>query len=204
MSGMRLTGYLRGRVLLMFATWLLAVGVATGVGFGALRMIGNGVTDRARPPLSEQAVTSSAGSAAGSANGRVTPATPATPTTPTTTAPRTSNTRTGPRGVPAGGSDSEPGDETTPSAPSSGSQDEVKAFPTRGGTVFATCTGSRISFRAAYPMDGYRSEVGARGPDKVEVEFDDHGSRSHVALRCVSGVPTPVHDDNGQDGHGDR
>jgi hypothetical protein len=60
------------------------------------------------------------------------------------------------------------------------------------GRVTASCTGGRVALQSASPADGWRVEVGARGPEEVEVTFKkggDDGSEVQVRARCSGGAP---------------
>jgi hypothetical protein len=57
--------------------------------------------------------------------------------------------------------------------------------------VSASCTGSSVRLVSATPADGYRVEVGSRGPGEVEVTFQraDESSQTQVKAVCSSGSP---------------
>ncbi len=57
------------------------------------------------------------------------------------------------------------------------------------GTTTVRCSGSRASLQSATPNDGYRVEVGGRGPGEVEVTFQGGGRQVQVTAVCVSGGP---------------
>lgn len=59
-----------------------------------------------------------------------------------------------------------------------------------GGRVTASCTGSRVALESASPADGWRVEVGNRGPETVEVTFKRAESEVQVRARCNGGEPT--------------
>ena len=181
------------RLLLVLATWLLGVGVATAVGLGALQMIGDRVTDRATRPLSERAVDNAAAAAdtAGPVDGQASvPRAGGLTTAPKTTTPKT--TSKAPR---------RPSDDSSSGSPASPppQQGQVRSFPTRGGVVVASCVNDKIVLLYAVPEDGYRSDVPERGPERVEAEFEGGEHHSRVAIRCVSGVPTRIEEDSGDD-----
>lgn len=62
-----------------------------------------------------------------------------------------------------------------------------------GGLVVAQCRGATMSLVAAQPDAGYAVDVGERGPETLEVEFDgrgdNSGKRTRVEARCMAGVP---------------
>ncbi len=168
------------RLLLVLVTWLVGVGLATAVGIGALRMIGDQVTGRATHPLSEVAVDSAAAEAAPSRSADGHASVP--PAGGLTSAPKTTPTASPSHRRPSDDADSR-------SAPPARSG-PVRSFPTRGGVVFASCVNDKVMFRYAVPQDGYRSDVSERGPERVEVEFESGTDHVHVAISCLSGVPT--------------
>src|SRR4051794_24010430 len=79
--------------------------------------------------------------------------------------------------------------QPTHSAPSA-SAPSTKSFSTAGGVVAATCRGSVVSLESARPADGWSVEVKDRGPDRVEVRFEnDSGDRTEVRVSCSHGDP---------------
>jgi hypothetical protein len=177
---MRTVGPPGHRLLLQLSTWLLGALVATAVGFSAWQMIGDRVTDRATPPLSQRAVRSAAASEAGTATGRA-PRPRADPAAPKATAST---------GSPSGGAQAAP-----PAPRSSTPAAQVRSFAEPGGVVAVRCQYGRASLQYAVPHLGYTSEVSDAGPDRVEVDFRDRRHRSQVAVRCVAGVPTATIDE---------
>jgi hypothetical protein len=60
--------------------------------------------------------------------------------------------------------------------------------------VTTRCVGARIELAGATASaDGYVVEVGERGPERVEVEFEGKGEETvretRVEARCVNGRP---------------
>jgi hypothetical protein len=190
---MRTVGPLGRRLLLQLSTWLLGAVVATAVGFSAWQMIGDRVTDRATPPLSQRAVNTAAASAAGSGSGRASrPRADAAPAAPKATASTLS---------PSGGTQAGSPSRTSTQA------GQVRSFSETGGLVAVRCQNGRITLLYAVPHVGYSSEVSNAGPDRVEVEFQDRRHHSHVSIRCVAGVPTQTVDERsggGDDSRRDR
>jgi hypothetical protein len=54
--------------------------------------------------------------------------------------------------------------------------------------VVVTCAGATAALRAATPSDGYRVEVGDRGPHEIEVTFKGP-AETQVKARCRAGAP---------------
>jgi hypothetical protein len=59
------------------------------------------------------------------------------------------------------------------------------------GSVVASCTGVTVELQSATPADGYRVEVGSRGPHEVEVTFQllDESSQTQVKAVCAHDAP---------------
>lgn len=72
-----------------------------------------------------------------------------------------------------------------------------------GGTVAASCTGAAISLLYATPVDGWTVEVGATGPDHLEVELRQSGAETKVTAVCVAGVPQQSTTEGSPDGGGE-
>ena len=106
---------------------------------------------------------------------------PAPSSDPTRTVPAPAPTPSATRG-PAS-PQSSPTRQTRPPA----TQQRTWEGPT--GSVAVRCTGSTASLQSASPSDGYRVEVGSRGPGEVEVEFRGDERRVKVRAGCVAGTP---------------
>ncbi|WP_263729454.1 hypothetical protein [Cellulomonas sp. SG140] len=65
----------------------------------------------------------------------------------------------------------------------------ARTWTVPGGTVAASCTGAAISLLYATPLDGWTVEVGAAGPDHLEVELRQSGAETKVTAVCGGGVP---------------
>ena len=59
--------------------------------------------------------------------------------------------------------------------------------------MVAECAGSVISLVSASADTGFRAEVGNRGPEELEVEFegreDESGKHAKVRGECAGGTP---------------
>ncbi|HET9759559.1 MAG TPA: hypothetical protein VFP51_07390 [Nocardioidaceae bacterium] len=71
------------------------------------------------------------------------------------------------------------------------------------GAVTVRCEGGRASLQWASPDDGYRVEVGSRGPEEVEVTFKGGAREVKVKGTCVGGSPRFVTESRGGSGGGD-
>jgi hypothetical protein len=166
--------------LALTGVWLVAAAVAVGVGFGAVRMVGDKVGDEIPTPLSAGRVAALS-------------ATPEVPSSPAASPSGTDRPR-------AGGAATTPA-RRRPTAPAQTRRAENKAptAPVRpatstrtvratGGTVAVRCTGNSVSLLYARPDDGYASTVGSRGPVELEVEFEGGGGNGRVKARCSGGT----------------
>ena len=98
------------------------------------------------------------------------------PSSSTTTAPPSSTTTTTPSSTTT----------TSTTQPSSSA-----TYQTQGGTAAIRCDGNNVSLDYASPNDGYRTEIGDSGPDKVDVRFDSDTHESRIEVVCYDGQPHP-------------
>lgn len=80
----------------------------------------------------------------------------------------------------------------------------ARTWTVPGGTVAASCTGSAISLLYATPLDGWTVEVGAAGPDHLEVELRQSGTETKVTAVCAGGVPQQTATQGTPDGADDH
>ncbi|BDO43006.1 hypothetical protein [Cellulomonas sp. NTE-D12] len=80
----------------------------------------------------------------------------------------------------------------------------ARTWTVPGGTVAASCTGSAISLLYATPLDGWTVEVGAAGPDHLEVELRQSGAETKVTAVCAGGVPQQTVSQGTPDGADDH
>lgn len=71
------------------------------------------------------------------------------------------------------------------------------------GAVTVRCEGARASLQWASPDDGYRVEVGSRGPEEVEVTFKGGAREVRVKGTCLGGSPRFATESRGGSGGGD-
>lgn len=159
------------RPFLAAAGWLAATIVATLVGLGAIRLVGDGITGTPGGVLDQRDVERAL---AASPTGAATPtAAPTGATTPPTVA--TTPTAGAADPTAAGGS------------PAAGR----RSFATAGGTAVAECGPAGIRLVSWSPAPGYRAKDADRGPDEhVEVRFTGPEGEYELRLRCVDGRPT--------------
>jgi cytoskeletal protein RodZ len=171
------------------ALWLGAAAVAVGVGFGAVRMVGDKVSDEIPTPLSAGRVAEltatppDPGSPAASASQTGQPS--ATGTTPTATATTPTRRRT------TAPLQTRRAENKAPAAPRQVTS--TRTARATGGTVAVRCTGNSVSLLYARPDDGYAGSVQSRGPVEVEVEFEssgNNGGNGRVKARCSGGTAT--------------
>jgi hypothetical protein len=202
------------RRTLLAATWLVGGVVAVAVGFGAVALVGDEVTERSAAALSQQAVQAAlTGRAATSASpvprprgsgveddtGPIPSLSPSPPTGPTGT-----TGSTGPTG-PTGSRQSR-GTATPSSRPATAGPPAARlgSYQLNGGKVVVACTGSVITLRYAVPKDGYRSAVHPSATS-IEVEFEGQDHHSHLSVTCRDGRPVEqVEEDGEEDSPGDH
>ena len=174
----------RRPLLVMVLGWFAVVGVVGTITFVVVSNAGSGV---GRASAAERVVVVSpedSASATGTPTGTATssrtpPPSSATPT-PTTTASKTSR--------PSDTPDPKPTSRAPrPTAPAV--DPRTASFTTVGGTVVATCRGSKISLLSIRPRDGWRFDPESqRGA--LEVTFKTTEREVEIYLRCVDEVPT--------------
>lgn len=64
-----------------------------------------------------------------------------------------------------------------------------RAWRGTSGAVVVRCSAAKASLASATPSDGYRVEVGARGPGAVQVTFKGHEREVQVRAECAGEVP---------------
>jgi hypothetical protein len=155
------------RGMLMAGAWLLAAGVTAAVGTAALDVVGAGILGPQNQPLSQQDVARAL--AATSTSG---PAGSATGSASATTAPATTSTLQGPRGL------------NTP-----------------GGSIVAQCAGGQVTLLSWSPAQGFRTDDVARGPAATaSIKFKNGNAENRVTVTCLDGEPHA--ESAGDDHHG--
>jgi len=78
---------------------------------------------------------------------------------------------------------------TPPTRPPAPKPSHQRTWEGPTGSVTVRCQGGRVSLQSASPGDGYRVDVGTRGPAEVEVTF--RGEERAVSVRgtCPGGSP---------------
>lgn len=154
-------------VLLAVTAWVVVVALGSTMVWAVISRAGEGVVASNDP---DPAADSSAAD--------VEPSSPSPSPTPTDTPTSTST----------------PSPSRTPSPTGSPPTPAVERGTWEGaaGRVVVQCVGATISLVGAQPYGGYGIEVDARGPSRVEVEFeraDDSDSRRRVRATCLDGLP---------------
>ena len=185
------------------ALWLAVIVVGSGVTWVFIDRVGRDVTAQSAPGLvpAEQAPTPEQG-----------PARSLTPSArPEPTASRAPSARPTPGGreseTPAPATTDDGGSSDRPARPPRRTEQPRTPPPEQepqqgqavtrtwvgdGGRVTASCRGSEIALQSASPSNGWRVEVGERGPQRVEVKFEQQGaeeSEVQVDARCSGGQP---------------
>ncbi|MDG4782040.1 septum formation initiator [Micromonospora sp. WMMD961] len=157
------------RSILVAAGWVATAAVATLIGLGAIRLVGESLTGTPGGVRSEAEIER---------------ALAAPEPVPTGT--------TGAASTAAGTSASPGGTSAAPSA-SSGVR---RGFATDGGTAVAECGPGGVRLVSWAPAQGYRVRDVDRGPDDdVEVTFQGAAREYELKVRCIGAEPVAVADD---------
>ncbi|MCG5439589.1 septum formation initiator [Micromonospora foliorum] len=160
-----------GRRSILVATgWVATAAMATLIGLGAIRLVGESLTGTPGGVRSEAEIERALASPE--------PA-PTSPAGTASAAPGTTST------APAGSS-------TAPS----GTSGARRGFATDGGTAVAECGVGGVRLVSWAPAQGYRVRDVDRGPDDdVEVTFQGTAREYELKLRCIGSEPVAVADD---------
>ncbi|MCG5449334.1 MULTISPECIES: septum formation initiator [Micromonospora] len=161
-----------GRRSILVATgWVATAAIATLIGLGAIRLVGESLTGTPGGVRSEAEIE------------RALAAPEPAPTT--STAPAAPGT--------TGTASATPG--TTGPAPSA-SSGARRGFATDGGTAVAECGVGGVRLVSWAPAQGYRVRDVDRGPDDdVEVTFQGPTREYELKVRCIGSEPVAVADD---------
>lgn len=91
---------------------------------------------------------------------------------------------------------------TDPSTPVPTAPDVARTWTVPGGIVAVSCRDAAITLLYATPSDGWTVEVGAAGPERVEVELHHDKDETKLTAECVAG--TPEHQVDSDDDSGRR
>ena len=161
-----------GRRSILVATgWVATAAIATLIGLGAIRLVGESLTGTPGGVRSEAEIE------------RALAAPEPAPTTSTASAtPGTTGTASAAPG-------------TTGTAPSANSGAR-RGFATDGGTAVAECGPGGVHLVSWAPAQGYRVRDVDRGPDDdVEVTFQGATRAYELKVRCIGSEPVAVADD---------
>ncbi|WP_434743048.1 septum formation initiator [Micromonospora sp. SH-82] len=174
------------RTLLATVGWLVTAVLATGIGLGAIRLVGEGITGTPGGVLSQEEIERALASPPPAAP--TTSGSPATPGGPSTTPGGPEPATGGPEASPSATAPAPTA--TTPSAPR-------RVFAVPGGSVVAECQGAEARLVSWTPAQGYRTTDVDRGPDDdVDVTFEGPGGEYELKVECQGGVPVAVPDDD--------
>ncbi|RAO51619.1 septum formation initiator [Micromonospora saelicesensis] len=171
-----------GRRSILVATgWVATAAIATVIGLGAIRLVGESLTGTPGGVRSEAEIE------------RALAAPEPAPTTSTASAPPgTTGTASAAPGT-TGTASAAPG--TTGPAPSA-SSGARRGFATDGGTAVAECGVGGVRLVSWAPAQGYRVRDVDRGPDDdVEVTFQGATREYELKVRCIGAEPVAVADD---------
>ena len=197
----------RSTGLLLGVAWLAVVLVVSGVTWKVIDTAGSQVMQTGEPVTAvRRAATSSPTGTAGAVRHSPHPHRHVShlhPTPTSTTAPAQPQPPAGQSVTPPDTGSVEPSTPPPPGAPSSRPRSsppptqpnhpEVRSWQGAAGTLTASCRGSRISLGSASPSDGWRVEIGDRGPSRIDADFHsgaDDGRETQVVAVCRGGAPT--------------
>ncbi len=149
----------------MAGSWLLAAGIAAGVGVLAVSLLSSSVAGTHVRLLDRQAVARDLAKATSGPHH-------AAPARPSPRAPSPSAAK--------------------PSTPgrSPASHSVSRSFASPGGTVAARCTASSVYLASWTPGQGFETDEHVRGPAKTAyVSFDSDDRKVFVTVSCRHGVP---------------
>lgn len=171
------------RPILVATGWVATAAVATLIGLGAIRLVGESITGTPGGVRSEAEIERALAS----------PEPVPTGTTGTASAgPGTTGTASAGPGA-TGTASAGPG--TTGVAPSA-SSGVRRGFATDGGTAVAECSADGVRLVSWAPAQGYRVHDVDRGPDDdVEVTFEGSTHKYELKVRCIGSEPVAVADD---------
>jgi hypothetical protein len=159
------------RLLLAVTGWLAAAVVATVIGMGALRLVGESIAGTPGGVLSQEEVDQRlARATATPASPSASPASPsASPVSPSVTAP----------------------------GPSTGASGTRRVLKARGGSAVAECDGTAARLVSWWPAQGFGTHEVHRGPAaEAEVDFRGPAGRSKIKVRCAAGQPVAEYDED--------
>ncbi|WP_456847198.1 hypothetical protein [Cellulomonas sp. P5_C6] len=167
-------------------TWVLAVVVGSAIAWRALAVVDSGERTGV---LSQAEVVD----ALSQAQAPVTPSPSATTPAPGPTSTPTPTPALVPTPTPTATSTPVPAPtRTTAPTPAAPAIVEVaRTWTVPGGIVAVTCNGAAITLLYATPSDGWTVEVGATGPERVDVELHRDKAETKLTGTCVAGAPEP-------------
>jgi hypothetical protein len=155
------------RTLIAVAGWLTAAVVATLIGVGALRLVGESIAGTPGGVLSQEEVDRQLATATTVTAATGSPS--ASPASPSTSVP----------------------------APSTGASHARQVFKARGGSAVAECDGTAARLVSYWPAQGYGTHEVREGPAaEAEVDFRGSAGRSKIKVRCAAGQPVAEYDED--------
>ncbi|MET7704978.1 septum formation initiator [Micromonospora sp. NPDC005413] len=188
------------RSILVASGWVATAAVATLIGLGAIRLVGESITGTPGGVRSEAEIERALASPEPVPTGTTGTASAGPGTTGTTSAgPGTTGTTSAGPGTTSAGpgttGTASAGPGTTGVAPSA-SSGVRRGFATDGGTAVAECSADGVRLVSWAPAQGYRVHDVDRGPDDdVEVTFEGSTHKYELKVRCIGSEPVAVADD---------
>ncbi|MEU8110954.1 septum formation initiator [Micromonospora sp. NPDC048947] len=170
-----------GRRSILVATgWVATAAIATLIGLGAIRLVGESLTGTPGGVRSEAEIE------------RALAAPEPAPTGTASAAPGPTSTASAAPG-PTSTASAAPGMTGPAPGASSGTR---RGFATDGGTAVAECGVGGVRLVSWAPAQGYRVRDVDRGPDDdVEVTFQGAAREYELKVRCIGSEPVAVADD---------
>jgi hypothetical protein len=178
----------RGLVLAALA-WLAVVAMTSAVTWAVINDAGQRVLSESSPAVqlpATDAAPAPSSPAGPTRHARPRHSRPPSPSpAPRSSAPSAAGRPTAPAPTPSSPSPS----ASIPSPAPTSQTGRSATWQGRPGSVTVGCAAGGASLESASPSDGYRVQVGGRGPGEVEVTFRGGGLRVQVTAGCASGLP---------------
>jgi hypothetical protein len=182
----------RRRFHLAVVGWLAVVAVGSTLVWTVVAQAGRDVGEPDRDALAASSAAEPADGSVGSPTASDLTSAPPTGSaqpSPSESAPGTSGSPSGSASPSAGPDTEDPSPSSTPSTPPP-AETHRRTWQGAAGRVVASCTGAKISLVAAQPSNGWRVEVGDRGPQELSVKFElteEEEDDDRIAARAVAG-----------------
>jgi len=173
--------------------WVAAAVLATLIGMGGIRLIGDNLTSTPGGVLDQQDVAKALAASPGP-----TAASAPTATSPTASSPAGSSpTGSSPTGSSPTASSPTGASPTTNSPRSTSPAGQERGFSATGGSVIAGCRDGVPYLVTWAPSPGYRVTQQETESEHVDVRFEGSGGRSEIRVTCAGNTPVEQERDSG-------